>query len=328
MTNIAKIGLVGFGNVGKELYRRLKSNGHDVSFSISNHGLYDRLGNKIDEKDGYFNSIKHIDIVCLAIPTLDDGKTAYDYISHAFDNGKLVVTCEKGALSNYFKELQENLSHLGYSATVGGGTRLLQYGKQRMTSEVTEIHAIVNGTLNYVFEQVSKGRSLGEVAREAKKLGYAEPGAESTLEVINTEANSDVPMKTAILFNVLGLGEISASDLKSNAKNLTEEDLRALIMESQNRRYIVSITKEDSKEGNNIGGFKEEVNGWHISAGFKNISENPLFMQLTVSGVNNSLLVCDGKDGINGTYKVSGQGAGAEPTTTAMLLDLESLLRH
>ena len=324
---IVKIGLVGLGNVGKELHRRLKLKNHDVYFTVNNHGVYDRLGNKMDEKDGYLNCSKQVDVICLAIPTLDDGKTAFDYMNHAFNNGKLVVTCEKGALSNYFKDLENNMGHLGYSATVGGGTRLLQYGQQRMNSEVVEIHAIINGTLNFVFDQVSKGRSLGEVIREAKKLGYAEPGAESTLDVINTEANSDVPMKTAILFNMFGLGEVSANELKKRTKTLTEDNMRTLIKESQNRRYIVSITREDSEE-NKIGGFKKEVNDWQISAGFKNITENPLYMQLAVSGVNNSLLICDGKDSINGNYRISGPGAGAEPTTTAMLLDLENLLKH
>lgn len=326
--DIAGIMLIGMGNIGKELQRRLvstKLNHFFPLYSVKNDGLYSYLGTKVGEKEEYANYIDKIDAVCLAIPTADDGKIALDYITTVLKSGKPVVTCEKGALSNFFEELEPNLKMIGHSASVGGGTRLLQYTKQRMNSEVEQIHAIINGTLNYVFEEVSRGRSLGEVVLEAKKLGYAEPGAETPLDVINMEAHSDLPMKTAILFNVLELGKLKAKDFKCN--KMDDEDLRRLVRESRKRRYIVSISRECPQE-DIIGGFTQYINGWYIVAGFKKINENPLFMQLAVSGVNNSLLMYEGKYGINGTYRLSGQGAGAGPTTTAMLLDLEQLLRE
>ena len=76
-----------------------------------------------------------------------------------------------------------------------------------------------------------------------------------------------------------------------------------------------------------IGGFDYSSNGWFISAGFKHIDENPLFSRLKVSGVNNALLFYEGKDGENGTYDLSGQGAGSGPTTSSMIKDLEDLLK-
>jgi homoserine dehydrogenase len=47
---------------------------------------------------------------------------------------------------------------------------------------------------------------------------------------------------------------------------------------------------------------------------------------LKIGGANNALLMYEGKDGENGIYSVSGPGAGAEPTTASMILDLEKLL--
>ena len=316
--------MIGKGLIGTELVRRLNKKGYQIPFFVKSSGVYSEDSNrKIDEADNYENYISKVDALCLTIPTKDDGSIALSYILGSLANGKPIVTCEKGALSNYFQELKNGLDRVGYSATVGGGTRLLRYGRERMNSDVAEIHAILNGTLNYVFSQVAQGRTLGEVVSEAQKLGYAEPGAENHLDVINAEANRDIPMKTAILFNILGLGEVRAKNIKT--KPLTENCLQKLIKQAKQRRYIVSITRKKLNE-DKVGGFCYDSNGWFISAGFKHIDENPLFLRLNVSGVNNALLFYEGRDGENGTYDLSGQGAGAGPTTSSMILDLENLL--
>ena len=320
-----KIGLIGRGLIGTELARRLNEKGYEIRFMAGSLGIY--AGNsdrKIDELENYENHFTKVDALCLAIPTKDDGSKALEYILAALFNNKPIVTCEKGALSNYFPELKNGLNRMGYSSTVGGGTRLLRWGKERMNPDVMGIHAVLNGTLNYVFSQISQGRTLGEVVEEAKKLGYAEPDADSHLDVINTEANKDIPMKTAILFNILGLGELRAKYI--GAKSITVKCLEILIKQAKKRRYIVSITRKLCDE-DVIGGFTHHVGNWCISAGFKNIDENPLFSRLNVGGVNNALLFYEGKDGKNGTYDISGQGAGVGPTTSTMIKDLENLLK-
>jgi len=48
---------------------------------------------------------------------------------------------------------------------------------------------------------------------------------------------------------------------------------------------------------------------------------------LVPGGVNNSILICEGKYGIDGTYRLSGQGAGAGPTTSSMIKDAIRLLQ-
>ncbi|MCK4428871.1 MAG: hypothetical protein KAU95_00740, partial [Candidatus Aenigmarchaeota archaeon] len=257
------------------------------------------------------------------IPTLDDGKTAFDYMSNLLEKGIPVVTCEKGSLSNYFPELKKWKDNIGYSATVGGGTRMLKYLEERISHETKEIHAVVNGTLNFVLDGVSRNRSFGEVIEEAKKLGYTEPGVENPLDIINKESTEDIPMKTSILFNIysdiLGFGEqVKAKDIEIN--KIGESELKKLIKEANRRRYIISITKEDNDE-DVIGGFKYKKGDLFISGGFKDISENPLFSELVPGGVNNSILICEGEYNQYGKYKLTGPGAGAGPTVSAMIKD-------
>jgi len=263
-----------------------------------------------------------VDIAVVCISTLDDGLIAYNYIRILLDNGILVVTSEKGAVGNYFPELKQWVGEgkIGYSAVVGGGTRLLHQAKLILSSETTEIHLVINGTLNYIFYWLGQGKSLEEVIDDVKRLHYAEPGAESPNEIIDTEANKDVPMKIASFINLCGLGEIQAREIM--VKPIGKEDLNRLVEEKSFRRYIVSLSRREQEE-DVIGGFKFEINGWYVSAGFKDCRKNPLSRYQIPKGVDNAIWIY----GPDLTFFLYGPGAGPEHTVRgAIMRDLEDLL--
>jgi len=328
MKNIS-VGIIGKGNVGSELYKRVLSKKWTIEWTMGTKGFFKGLSNnKIGNIKDYPLRIKGLDLVFLTIPTLDDGKTAFNYIKTSLNANVPIVTCEKGALSNYYSRLEGAIKNgkIGYSATVGGGSRLLRYLRERMNPQVEEIHAVVNGTLNYIFEGLSQGRSLGEVVEETKKLGYTEPMAENPLEIINQEAVGDVPMKTSILFNSCNLisKRMVARDIQ--VQKIEMNKLKKLEREASSRRYIVSITKDSNNEEDVIWGFKYRLKNWYISAGFKHIENNPLFRGLIPSGVNNAVLISEGKFGRDGSYVLTGPGAGVAPTSLSMLIDAERIL--
>lgn len=323
------IGIIGKGNIGSELYKRALSKKWKVEWTMGTKGLFKGLSNdKIGGIEDYSSLVKEVDLVFLAVPTLDDGKTAFNYIKTSLDAEVPVVTCEKGALSNYYSELENAIKNgkIGYSATVGGGSRLLRYLEGRVGPQVEEIHAVVNGTLNYIFEGLSRGRSLGAVVEETKKLGYAEPMAENPLEIINQEATCDVPMKTSILFNSCNLISERMIARKIQVQKIEKSQLKKLEREASSRRYIISITKDSNHEEDVIRGFKYHIGEWYISAGFKHIRSNPLFRELIPSGVNNAVLISEGEFGRDGSYVLTGPGAGAAPTSLSMLIDAEKIL--
>lgn len=316
-----KVGIIGIGNIGSEVYKRVQRLGWKVTFILRDDGVYKNPDEKIDILDNFKKYTGGVDLVFLAIPTLDDGKIAADYITFFMEKDIFIVTCEKGALSNYFSELEQWKNKIGYSATVGGGTQILRYLEGRIGPETQEIHAVINGTLNYIFDEIARGRNLSEVISEAQKLGYAEPGSETYLDVINKEATQDAPMKTAVLFNICSIGgkQVRAKNFK--IKKVDESQLKQLVRESKKRRYIVSITRGDNNNEDIIGGFSSTIDGWMVSAGFKNLNANRLFGELIPSGVNNAVIVYEGVYGADGTYRLSGQGAGAGPTASAMMKD-------
>lgn len=314
-----KIGLIGYGRIGQEVKKRALQKGWAVPVIAITTGIYDSEEKKIDELDNWLKYFKKVDIAVLCISTLDDGTIAYNYIKNLVENGIPVVTSEKGALGNYFPELKPWIDKIGYSATVGGGTRMLHWLKERLTLQTKEIHLVINGTLNYIFDGLSRGRVLDEVVEETKKLGYAEPGARTPLEVINTEACRDIPMKISVLLNICDFG-IRAKDIK--AQLISEIVLKKLVREANYRRFIVSITKEENEE-DVIGGFKFPINGWWVSDGFKNRTQNPLFLQLVPPGVNNAVLI----HGVDGTYLLTGPGAGATSTVMGSIIkDIQDLI--
>jgi len=322
-------GIIGFGNIGKKLYEKLLENGWKVAFIVTSEQVF--VGNTDvpkDKSENWLNYCHDVDVVFLAIPTFDDGRTAFNYITAVTEKGIPVVTCEKGAISNYFTELKPILNRIGYSATVGGGSGMIHFLQRRFFSGMREIHAIVNSTMNYIWDDLRMGNPLGHIVEEVKRLGYAEPGEKDPIRIILGEVGPDVTKKTSILFNLCFRPKtvLHAKDIKVV---LTDEMVRQAITEAMNRRFVVSFERDGNfkEKDSDIIAFTHRIEGWVISGGFRK-TDNPLIARLCNSAtwVNNAVLTVEGEDGSGGIYLCVGPGAGASPVATAMIRDAEGLL--
>jgi len=330
-----KIGIIGGGNIGSEVYRQAVSNAWDVKFVMKIDGVYKNLEEKIDGLENSKKYLENLDIAFLAIPTCDDGTIASNYMKYLVEKGIPVVTCEKGALSKDFTKFEPFIEKgmIGYSATVGGGTRMLKYAEKQVGPDTKTIHANFNGTTNYCLDNIPKRRCSKKVFEETRDLGYAEPEAKTGLEIMNKESAGDVPMKGAIFFNFT-IGRLIkeyVSAREFSAKRLENDDFKRLIKEASNRRYIFSIMKKgyEIKEDDIIGGFKYQMYDYFISAGFKKINSDKSYESMKVPGVYNSLAILDGKDQRTyGVYNLQGPGAGAEPTVSSMMKDGKDIISH
>lgn len=302
--------VIGRGKIGSGLIKELSKINWRVKFSLDNNWLY-RGNKKIADVKNYRKYIKNADCAFLAIPTLDDGKIAFDFIKFFAQKNIPIITCEKGSLANYYSRLLASMDKIGYNATVGGGTRMLEYLKARNAKNFTEIAAVVNGTLNFVFDEVARGRSMEKVFSEAILRGYTEPGATKPLEIINSELK-DVLLKSVILFNASRLSSKFLYAKNIRPRKIFAPDLKKIIRDKK-MRCTVSISKKPQKI---IGGFCVKSGGWHLSAGFKNINEPWL-----PRGVNNALLIRER----GGDYFLQGPGAGVEPTVLSMIQDARKM---
>lgn len=324
-----KAGIIGFGNIGKKLYEKLLENGWIVAFIVTSEYVFAGSTDvPKDKAENWLHYCHNVDVVFLAIPTFDDGKIALNYITAVTEKGIPVVTCEKGALSNYFAELKPILNRIGYSATVGGGSGMIHFLKRRFFSGTREVHAIMNSTMNYIWDDLRMGNPIGHIIEEVKKLGYTESGEKDSVKIILGEAGPDVTKKISILFNLCFRPKtvLRARDIKVV---LTEEMVKQAISEAMDRRFVVSFEKEENfrERDDDIIAFTHRIDGWIITGGFKK-TNSLLIARLCNSAtwVNNAMLTVEGEDGSGGKYLCIGPGAGASPVATAMIRDAEELL--
>jgi homoserine dehydrogenase len=347
-------GLIGYGNVGQEVARQVSQ--PEVAerlglsplptFVMRSSGLMapDGISSFSVPDFGYDDFEDYPEVAFVTLPSTNDGEAAFAYISRLLDLGSTVITAEKGAIANNYSELQsrsEGFRRLGINATVGGGTRLLSVAQEycRDIDNVSQIHLALNGTMANILSSVAppegNGMSLGQAVHQAVRLGYAEPGSESSYDVIRGEAQGDIPKKTAIFFNVLGLGAepINWTDLEFE---LSDDEIARAVEEAKIRRFIVSMypDKPSDKhqigpENDIIGGFEVQQDGWTIAGGFRHIDRNPLFSPLArLTGPGNGMVIGLGPDETDGVYSVTGPGAGARPTVNTMLDDYLSKINR
>ena len=334
------VGIVGTGAIGTHLRKRLEA----LDFSVM---MIDRENVYIDDdifssERTFVEKLDHLEskrllprVLCLAISTKDCGDAAFEYISHGIASGIPVVTCEKGALAYHFENLsdlgkQPNAAPLLMSASVGGGTQMTQYVASRnpLLHEM-EIDAVLNGTLNYVFDEVAGNQTLGEVCAQASKLGYAEPGNTGPLSLINGELK-DVILKVCVFANMTLREEngpfLHPAMFEFDSFKLTGEQLAALNKVAYKSRLVVSFSKNNDMTPSYAGNHcSVQFGPWTISIGFRDITHDVALAEWLPAGVGNAVHIVEGPLGAGGGYTLTGPGAGLEPTTTAMINDIARL---
>ncbi len=344
MSTLSTWGLVGNGNIGREVIRQLGLPGVAERLGLRAAPEFIAESKRVINPDGSSTDYKNLtdlpelpDVVFIAIPSSNDGKISYDYISYILQKGKLVITAEKGALANHYTKLKaesDDFARLGITATVGGGTRLLQIARQycQDIENITQIHLALNGTLSAIMDWVApvsgKGIKLNAAAQKAAQLGYAEPGSESAAAIIRGEAEGDIPKKLAIFCNSVGLSR-QILDWQELRFSLTEREINQAVDPDVPRRFLVSLyplsyfhSHRDVPEGDIIGGFSVDHGEWRLVGGFRRIEASPLFRTLAdLSGPGNGMVVGLGPDASDGVYAITGPGAGVNPTVNAMIDD-------
>src|SRR3989339_862990 len=109
-------------------------------------------------------------------------------------NVKFVI-CEKGAISSGYNILM--WGGVGYNATVGGGTMMLDELKNRINlNNFSNIYLVINGTINFILDEMTKReQSLDTIIKKVQAAGYCEPGQNNILDIINQEIIEDVGKK-------------------------------------------------------------------------------------------------------------------------------------
>ncbi len=338
-----RVALIGFGNVGQGFAEILRDRGEsyadifgldirivavsDLHFGAVYHsdGLDPAsLLSMVQENDSFANfapadetgwdasttiAKSNADVIAeISFTDLETGEPATTHLRQALENGKHVITTNKGPLALHFEELnriaQENDVQIGYEGTVMSGTPALHLGMDVLRSAgVRKIEGILNGTTNYILTEMANGLSYEAALKEAQRLGYAEADPRGDVE------GHDAAAKVAILCTVL-MGKTMKPD-QVECTGITGLDQKQIQEARQNGQCWKLI------------GSIEKING-EVKATVK-----PICLPMThpFSAVNGATNAIHYTTDLLGEVTLIGPGAGRAETGLALVNDLISIYR-
>ena len=205
-----KVAIVGLGTVGSGVARLLMESGDRLArhagreLSLAQVVVKDprkkrqiRISESVISADlARITTDPEIKVVALLIGGLEPARTI---AIELLDAGKDIVTANKALLAAHGAELFDRARKLGrsiaFEASVAGGIPIIANISQCLAAnQIQSIHAILNGTSNYILTQMeAHGQSYADALKDAQLLGYAE--ADPAMDV----DGSDAAQKLAIL---------------------------------------------------------------------------------------------------------------------------------
>jgi homoserine dehydrogenase len=236
---------------------------------------------------------------------------ARSYVESALKRGISVVTANKALMAESGTQLaqlaHEHGADLFYEAAVGGAIPILRALRSSLAGErITRVMGIVNGTTNYILTKMTKeGSDYGEALREAQALGYAE--ADPSADVEAFDAAAKVQILSTLAFGTRLRGEEIARE------GIT--GVRVVDVDFATRMgYVIKLIGVAERVGET--GISRRVHPAMIPAGHPLASVNGAMNAVFIEGVK------------SGPLMWLGQGAGGEPTATAVLGDVLDAARN
>ena len=320
--NKCKIGIVGFGTVGKGVYKILKN-------SKDNHPILQEIEIvKIAVKDLYkkrdFNfesdlltddpdSLIDNPSIDVIVEVMGGTHLAKEIILKSLNAGKSVVTANKAVIARYGDEIYEKALSKGvyvlFEAAVCGGIPIIEPIKRSLKSnQIKKMTGIINGTTNFILSKMSKKKdSYEDSLKLAQKLGYAELDPSADVK------GQDAADKISILSELAFGGKINRNEI--DTIGIDKIDLKDISYADKLGFEIKLLAVSEKMNTSNEGSLS--LNTW-VGPTLIN-KTHPL---ASVEGVNNAILV-EG-DPI-GEIMLYGPGAGSGPTASSVVSDLLNL---
>jgi homoserine dehydrogenase len=315
-----KIGLLGFGTVGRGTYEVLQRNQQEIArragrgIEVAAIAVRDIakaraiVGSTIPLSSDVNDVIRNPDID-IVVELMGGYEPAFSLALDAIRSGKHVVTANKAMLARHGNELFDAArTHgvmLAFEAAVAGGIPIIKALREGLTANRIEwIAGIINGTSNFILSEMrSRGISFATALKEAQRLGYAE--ADPTFDIEGIDAAHKLAILSSIAFGVpINIDAVYTEGISKLAK----EDIK-YAEQLGYRIKLLAITKR-------------------TSAGIE-LRVHPTLVPLqrliaNVEGAMNAVLI---KGDAVGTTLYYGQGAGSEPTASAVIADLVDVTR-
>ena len=315
------IAIAGFGNIGSYFYKFLEKNKINISIKTGKIPLIKYICAKnINKKrlikipkSKWINNplnLSLMDDVDIIVELIGGSEgVAKKLVFSALRNKKHVITANKALMAKYGDQLaalaEKNRVNLEYEASVAGGIPIIRSIKEGLiANKINKIYGILNGTTNFILSSMESSRkNFYEVLDNAKKLGFAESNPVSDLN------GNDSAAKLRILSSIAFSTNISKNKiLTEGIQNINLTD----ILYAKKFGYKIKLLSISEIKMNKL---IERVHPCLIS--------NDSFLA-NINGVLNAIVI----DAMPvGKSVLQGEGAGAGPTSSALISDLCSILR-
>ncbi|MFZ5830788.1 MAG: homoserine dehydrogenase [Planctomycetota bacterium] len=314
-----KVAIVGFGTIGSGVARLLLEHADRISRQA---GCCVELARVVD-KDlhrprnvvlspglltddvGAVLSDPEIGTVVQLIGGLEPERTI---MLKMLEAGKNIVTANKALLAEHGAELFDRARALGrtiaFEAAVAGGIPIIASINECLTAnQIQSIHAIVNGTSNFILTQMEEaGTDYAAAVAEAQRLGYAEANPEMDVN------GADAAQKLAILAHLAFGARINWRDIpRIGIDTVALADIR-FAQELGYRIKLLAVAELTDE------GLELHVSPTLVRHGTPLAEVREAFNAVRVIG-----------DAVGRVF-YQGQGAGQMPTASAVVADLISTL--
>ena len=309
-----RIGLLGAGSVGSQVFRLIQQDADELANRVGARlEISGVLVRSLDASRDYsipreFLTTEAESVILgsdIVVELIGGIQPALDYVRMALESGSDVVTANKALLANHGPEIFELAERVGaqvyYEASVAGAIPIIRPLRESLAGDkVSRIMGIVNGTTNFILDQMeSTGASFDAALEQAQQLGYAE--ADPTADV----GGFDAAAKAAILSSLAFHTEVQLNDVYTEGiENITQLDIES----AKDAGYTIKLLAVCERVGNDS-----------IAA-----RVHPTLIPIThplasVRGAFNAVFV---ESEASGELMFYGAGAGGTETASAVLGDV------
>ncbi|NEM05187.1 homoserine dehydrogenase [Geodermatophilus normandii] len=323
MTAPLRVALLGCGTVGGAVLRLLDEQAGDLTARIGRPvqvaGVAVRRPDRHPEVPAGLLTTDAVGLVTrddvdLVVEVIGGIEPARSLILAAVEAGKSVVSANKALLAEDGVALHAAAAKAGvdlyYEASVAGAIPLLRPLRESLAGDqIRRVVGIVNGTTNYILSRMAEtGAGFSEALAEATELGYAE--ADPTADVDGFDAAA----KAAILASLSFHTAVTAADVH-------REGISAVSATDVARAAEIGCTVKLLAICERVAGEDGDTVAVRVHPAMIPTS-HPL---AAVGGAFNAVFV---EAEAAGQLMFYGQGAGGEPTASAVLGDLVAVARN
>ncbi|MBA3247187.1 MAG: homoserine dehydrogenase [Pyrinomonadaceae bacterium] len=304
------VALIGCGTVGGGVYQRLAAlpeffNVTGVATRNPDRAVNAGVPAHLLTNDSATLIAQPCDVI---VELIGGTEVASELLTDALRLGRHVVSANKALMASAGPTLERLAAECGvslrYSAAVGGAMPALEaVSRAAISSPLRAISGVLNGTTNFILDQLADGGDFADAVRGAQAAGFAE--ADPRLDLNGTDAAQKLIILARAAFDV----DLSLADIaREGIEGIDAGRVRRALDEGQRIRLVAECWRT-------MRGVEARVAPVALDW------NHPL---ASTSGVENCLLI----EPENGeSLLISGKGAGRWPTSEAALADLFDLWR-